>query len=699
MRQSPEFGCHVSNVVSCLERSRACEGDMMLPSNIPVTPTRNNTASIIAEYKTSVQSSYENVKEYNSRPGENVLLSERYTDLLMVECHRKPEEREEEIRSRGQSLQDILRSRSSEAYSPITVEQLFRPDDRGCIPKAVILQGHPGYGKSFTSQKIVLDWASGTLFKELFHLVLHLECKEINGISGECSLVDLLNYSTEDVLRDQKIKVLFLVDGFDELKVSLVDAGSALPKDPFTKAPVQATLKALLKGHILPQCKLLLTTRSTATMTLSSLVTDSQRFVDILGFTEDGVKDYFHSFFQDEHKADALFEYVRTNETLYTSCFIPVICWVTCTVFRAQERKGAQLTKELTNTSIYANFVSILPEHHSPSLSVSVPVLLSSLGRLAEKGMKEKCVLFTKKDVLSTVSDPECTVSHLTTGPFLCELSCKRVFRTEEMFSFMHLSFQEFFVALHYNLDQEGEKRLLCLLNSQQHWESQRQPVIQFLFGLVNKEMQNLEFLQSTLFSSYIRRHLEKWVLEKIADHKLVQSRLMFILYCLHELHEDEFVRTVMDNVGPLCFLYTPLTKVDCWVLRYCLLCCTTIKKLKLSECEMTAEMLRMLQPALSKCQVLSLDLEAVDDDDIWTFLSTLMKGHKLKKLSLDVVKGSLEDVGMFISSLADKHILTGQSNLYPRAPGHVNLALVIGVQNQRKCREMKALLVDGTLW
>ncbi|XP_063076080.1 NACHT, LRR and PYD domains-containing protein 12-like [Engraulis encrasicolus] len=580
-------------------------------TSTPTQPARErDTASIIAEYKTSVQSSYAKVKEYNSRPSESVLLSERYIKLQMVECHRRPEEREEEIRSRGKHLQQVLRSRSSEAYSPITVEQLFRPDDRGCIPKAVILQGHPGYGKSFTSQKIMLDWASGTLFKDLFHLVLHLDCKEINGISGECSLVDLLNYSTEDVLRDQKIKVLFLVDGFDELKVSLVDAGSALPKDPFTKAPVQATLKALLKGHILPQCKLLLTTRSTATMTLSSLVTDHcvQRFVDILGFTKEAVKDHFHKFFfTDEHKADVLFEYVRGNEILYTSCFIPVICWVTCTVFRAQERKGAQITKELeTNTSIYANFVSILLEHHSRSLSLSVPVLLSSLGRLAEKGMKEKCVLFTKKDVLSTVSDPECTVSHLTTGPFLCELIRKTVVRTEEMFSFMHLSFQEFFVALHYNLDQEGEKRLLCLLNSQQHWESQRQPVIQFLFGLVNKEMQNLEYLQSTPYTTSIRRHLEKWILEKVAE--LDKSSLTFILSCLHELHEEEFVGKAMHDLGTLSFQNTPLTRMDFWVLRYCLLCCTSespLASLDLWECGLTAEMLRMLQPALSKCQVL----------------------------------------------------------------------------------------------
>ncbi|XP_063076148.1 NACHT, LRR and PYD domains-containing protein 1 homolog [Engraulis encrasicolus] len=578
-----------------------------------------DTISIITEYKESIQSSYEKVKEYNSRPGENVLLTERYTELLMVERHREPEEKEKEMRARGEQHQEVLKSA---ANSKITVDQLFRPDDRGSVPKAVILQGNSGYGKSFTAQRIMLDWASGTLFKDSIDLVLHLKCKEINEIREECSLVDLLKYSpdftsdTADVLRDPKKKLLILVDGFDELRISVEDDKSPPPKDPFEKAPVQATMKALFKGHILRKCKLLLTTRSTATKKLSDLVTGSQRFVDILGFDEESVKDYFHRFFCDkvvdevfQCRADEVFQRVKNNETLYTACFIPVICWVTCTVFREQIQKGARITTELeTATSIFSHFVSTLHEHHSQDLSLSVPDLLSSLGQLAEKGMQEQRVLFSKKGVLSVVSDPDKV-------PFLCKFRVKKTVKQEEMFSFMHLSFQEFFTALHYSLDLDnGREKLKELLDSctqEDDWKSHRLPVIQFLFGLANAELrENLDALNLTPYISSIRSHLEEWI-KKIIQHVKNngdEDKTLFILNCLYELHEEEFVRKAMDEWGSLSFRFTSLTRMDCWVLCYCLLCCSTFKRLEFSHsCRLTDEILRMLQPALSKCEELRL--------------------------------------------------------------------------------------------
>ncbi|XP_063076155.1 NACHT, LRR and PYD domains-containing protein 1 homolog [Engraulis encrasicolus] len=584
-----------------------------------------DTTSIITEYKESIQSSYEKVKEYNRLPGENVLLTERYTELLMVECHREPGEKEKEMRARGEQHQEVLKSA---ANSKITVDQLFRPNDRGSAPKAVILQGNSGYGKSFTAQRIMLDWASGTLFKDSFDLVLHLKCKEINEIAEECSLVDLLKYSpdftsdTADVLRDPKKKLLILVDGFDELRISVEDDKSPPPKDPFEKAPVQATLKALLVGHILRKCKLLLTTRSTATKKLSDLVTGSQRFVDILGFDEESVKEYLHRFFCDKRRVDEVFQRVKNNETLYTACFIPIICWVTCTVFRDQIQEGAHITTELeTTTSIFSHFVSTLHEHHSQDLSLSVPDLLSSLGQLAEKGMQEKRVLFSKEGVLSVVSDPDKV-------PFLCKFLVKKKVKQEEMFSFMHLSFQEFFTALHYILDRDGEK-LKRLLKSytRGYWQSHRQPVIQFLFGLVNTEL--IDELGDPQLKRSIRSHLEEWIKKRIQHVKNNRDDnwTLFIFHCLYELHEKKFIGKAIDEWGSLSFQRTSLTRMDCWVLCYCLLCCSTFKRLEFNRCHLTDEMLRMLQPALSKCEELRLQVCNLTDSSC-SFLAAALRSN-----------------------------------------------------------------------
>ncbi|XP_031418589.2 NACHT, LRR and PYD domains-containing protein 1 homolog [Clupea harengus] len=575
----------------------------------PATPPQDpDHISKINEYKTSICSTYKKVKEYNSLSGESVLLADRYTELLIVETHRKQREREEEIRFRGEHHQQVLKTRASEAYNRITVDQLFKPDDRGDVPKAVILQGHSGHGKSFTVQKIMYDWASGKVFKDLFHLVLHLKCKEFNEISEECSLVDLLSYcpsftsETAEVLKDSKMKVLFLIDGFDELKFSFEETSTVPHKDPFREATVEATLGALLKGLVLPKCFLLVTTRSTASDKLSKLLSDSQRFTDILGFTEEGVNEYFQRFFKEELLAKKAFDCVRTNETLYTACFIPVICWITCTVFREQEEEGMDITKELeTTTSIFVHFVSILLEHHCQGLS-QPETLLRSLGQLAERGLQEHQVLFDEKSLSEAFPDPSQEKKY---NLFLCKFLLKKKVKQERMYSFMHLSFQEFFAALQYLMlenEEEALDKLQALLGNFECF----QPVVQFLFGLSNRGIDTHLIKQSR---PSIKARLQKWLLRVLKryrtnpwNHKEI---MLHILHCLYELHEEEFVREAMGVWGEVMFDRIPLTRTDCWVLLYCLQCCPTIGSLKLTKCNITAEKLRMLQPALSRCEEL----------------------------------------------------------------------------------------------
>ncbi|XP_041929053.1 NACHT, LRR and PYD domains-containing protein 1 homolog [Alosa sapidissima] len=581
---------------------RACERFLSLLKD--VEPGVCDHSPMIFNLKDWIYSQYKTVQEYNSLPGQDVLMTDRYTDLLIVQQHRQQKEREEEIRFRGVSLFS-----ARDAYQGTTVDQFFSPDDRGEVPKAVILQGHSGHGKSFTAQKIMLDWASGNLYQDRFELILHLRCKELNQVSRETSLVDLVNCSQtftpliSQKLKDSPKKVLFLIDGFDELRFTMNEINFSSVKDPFTPAPVEATLSALLKGSILLDCFLLVTTRPTAADTLSKLLKRPQRSTETLGFSEKGVEEYFQRFCQDEHIAEKAFSSVKTNHKLFTSCFIPVICWIVCTVFREQLKENSEVTELETTTSIFVDFVSTLLEHHCQHLSQPVPTLLRSLGQLAERGMLEQRVLFEKESVESKISD-------LATVPFLCKFLQKKTVRKKEMYSFMHLSFQEFFTALYYTFDQNEEKieELLSTINAYEA-KSHLLPVIQFLFGLSNtKVIENLEELELPCVSS-IRGQLEEWILHLIEQSKSSEETavMVFILHCLYELHEEEFVRRAMGDWSKIAFDSIPLTRTDCWALRYCLQCCPNIRSLQLTDSNITAEKLEMLQHELSRCEELRL--------------------------------------------------------------------------------------------
>ncbi|XP_062407312.1 NACHT, LRR and PYD domains-containing protein 1 homolog [Sardina pilchardus] len=617
--------------------------------------------SKIAEFKTSILTSCETVREYNSLPGQDVLLADRYTELLIIQRPRDPKEREEELRSRGDTHQQLFQSRASEKHSRIHLDQLFKPKDRRSGPRAVILQGHSGHGKSFTAQKIIHDWASELLFKDVI-LVFHLNCKELNLLSGEHSVVDLLRCDQEftpvilRILQDSPGKVLFVIDGFDELRFSLKEIDSVPPTHPSVRAPIEATLTALLKGIVLKQSLVLVTTRSTVSDKLSELKTP-HRFTEILGFSEDGVKEYFQRFFDNKELSDKAYEHVRTNETLFTSCFIPVICWIVCTVLREHLREQESvdaLGHFETTSSIFVHFINTLMKDHCEGSSQPDMTLLRSLGQLAERGIQEHRVLFDERTVSEEFPD-------LRKGnPFLCKFLIKKKVYRETMYSFMHLTFQEFFAALYILMDEKEAGRklqeLLQFPDEGDHFrllEENKRHVVRFLFGLSNN---NVHSLVKTHTWVAVRAQVKEWLLNLIKMERQHTDIPLFVLHCLYEIHEEEFVVQVIGSWGDIV-LNVNQKRTDCSVLLYCLHCCPSIRQMILHG--LTADNLRMLQPALNKCEELELNLEVLSDSDVDDLISALGESKRMGALRIMSLL-SAESVERILKALQINKYLAG---------------------------------------
>eukprot|EP00063_Salmo_salar_P021728 XP_013996563.1 PREDICTED: NACHT, LRR and PYD domains-containing protein 3-like isoform X2 [Salmo salar] len=606
------------------------------------------------KYKEFIRGEYATVQEYNSLPGEHVKLDDRYTEPLIIQKHRLQREREEEIRSRGQNFYLLMDQRDSETYKSTKVERLFDPDEHGDIQRTVILQGHSGTGKSFTTQKIMSDWAFGRLYKDRFDFVFHLRCKELNQATGRKSLMDLLNYNQssssmiKQVLCQSPERVLFLVDGFDELKFSLDVPKDTLPRDPWTQCSPEVTLSGLIRKQILHESFLLVATRSTALDKLNRVVKNPVRCAEILGFSKEGVEEYFQRFFKKEQHSQQAYDSVRKNETLFTACFIPVICWIICTVYREQFYEGTEMIQSLeTTTSIFVEFVATLLKHHCQDLGQSDLTILQGLGKLAEKGTEEQQVLFDHHSVSQTVSDP-------SKVPFLCKLLQKKRVSQTTMYSFMHLSFQEFFTALSYMLlgDEEAQGKVRELLSKVRRGKenSHLLPIVQFLFGIANKEVgKRLEDKKYISCSQGIWTQLKHFILEVIEKEKEdrnaidyhISSMWLFAFHCLYELHVDDFVKKAMNTYTEFNLTHITLTKTDCWVLKYCFQHCKCIERLILNLCKLTADKIKILLPALEKCQHLELQVDGLADDDLDDLLTALGEG---KSLELDLSENNFSD-------------------------------------------------------
>ncbi len=474
----------------------------------------------------------------------------------------------------------------------------------------VILQGDSGSGKSFIAQKIMLDWASEA--SKNLYVVFNLRCEELMCVSEEMNLIELLSYScslTSDqisqMLQHSPEKVLFIIDGFDELRLTQDIYDMSANTDPLQKAPPEVILCSQLRRYLIPKSKLLVTTRTKNT--LNKLLKGQPCFTEIMGFSEKKVETYFQRFFSKEYDC------MRTNKTLLTACTIPVICWIVSEMFRV----GADVTSGLeTTTSIFADFVSTLLEHHCQGLSQSVPTLLRSLGQLAERGMLEQQVLFDEKNVNEIISDPD-------GNPFLCRFLSKRIIHQETMFTFMYHIFQEFFTALYYVLldEEESQRKVRELLHTVERgwalscWSDRDfstadvevrqskllQPVILFLCGLCTKEWIPSFFEKHNMAVSVnIETQLKEWI--GTYSQRYQNEHMLFILHCLYELHEKSFIRKVLEKLVLIDLSNSPLKMTDCCALKYCLQCCEYIRNLKLL---VTSDNLKMLIPELYQCKEL----------------------------------------------------------------------------------------------
>ncbi|XP_065118222.2 NACHT, LRR and PYD domains-containing protein 1 homolog isoform X1 [Paramisgurnus dabryanus] len=539
-------------------------------------------------------------------------------------------------------------------------------------PLAVILQGSSGSGKSSIAQRIMLDWASGKYLAK-FYLVFHLKCEELMCFSEEMSLIDLLSWSCSltsneiiQMLQRFSLKVLFIIDGFEELRFTQDITYTPPPTDLHQKAPPEVSVCVLLKGQILPDSFLLVTTRSSATQRLNNLINRPQCCTNtIVGFPKKKIEEYFQKFFQDEELFRKAYESVNLNETLLTVCSIPVICWIICTIIRERFNDGADITSGLeTTTSIYVEFVSTLLEHHGQGLNESVPNLLRSLGQLAERGMLKQQVLFDEKTIQETVQDP-------VNNPFLNKFLLERRIKQETMFRFVHLSFQKFFTALYFVLldEDESQKKVRELLHTvERGWalsswsaaefsnrdseirkSNQLQSEILFLCGLCKNETIDSFFKKHNVTVSInIETQMKEWIHQ--CSLRYQHENMMFILHCLYELHERSFIGKVLGDLVLIDLSNISLNKTDCWVLRFCFQCCERIRNLRLN---VTSDHLKILQPALCSCEELWLIFDHISDD-VGDFILALGDGKIMNQLMIKVDKNKNRSCPEIIGSVKD---------------------------------------------
>ncbi|XP_029812201.1 NACHT, LRR and PYD domains-containing protein 6 isoform X2 [Suricata suricatta] len=554
------------------------------------------------KYREHVLQQHAKVKERNAR---SVKINKRFTKLLIAREGAAPVAGAPEPAEEPQPQ----RARRSDTH---TFSRLFGRDEEGQRPLTVLLQGPAGIGKTMAAKKILYDWAAGKLYHDQVDFAFFLPCRELLERPGACSLAGLVldqcprRSAPVGLMLSRPERLLFILDGADELPPPGPTEGAPCT-DPFEEAEGARVLSGLMGKTLLPGARLLVTARATAPGRLQSRLCSPQ-CAEVCGFSDKDKKKYFHKFFRDEWVAERAYRSVKENETLFALCFVPFVCWIVCTVLHQQLQLGQDLSRtSKTTTSVYLLFIASLLSPAPTADGPQVQQELRKLCRLAREGLLGHRAHFTEKD-LERLELHGSKVQML----FLSKKELPGVLETEVTYQFMDQSFQEFFAALSYLLEDKGNLRaptdsVGALLQADAEQRGHLTLTTRFLFGLLNTErMRDIKHHFGCVVSEHVKQDVLRWMQdqghqraalegtketeapegsEELEEEEGELNYPLELLYCLYETQEDAFVRQALRGLPELVLERVRLSRMDVVVLSYCVRCCPEGQALRLASC------------------------------------------------------------------------------------------------------------------
>ncbi|XP_036376394.1 NACHT, LRR and PYD domains-containing protein 12-like [Megalops cyprinoides] len=516
--------------------------------------------------------------EGTSKQGHDIHLNNIYTELYITEGESGHINSEHEVRQ-------IETASKETKQSAIKCNNIFKPlpgQDKSI--RIVLTNGVSGIGKTVSVQKFILDWAEGKANQDV-HFIFPLPFRELNLMGKEnYSLIQLIEYffpemkEFESILNDQ-YKVLFIFDGLDECRLQLDFKNSRNCCDITASTSVDVLLTNLIKGNLLPSALLWITTRPAAANQIHSEHIYQVRHTEVRGFNDPQKEEYFRKRFSDQNLASRIITHIKSSRSLYIMCHIPVFCWLAATVLgkMMSESESGEIPKTLTQ--MYTHFLVIqmtIKNQKYPGKtetnSVLKKELILKLGKLAFQQLEKGNLIFYEEDLKE--SDIDVNEASVRSGV------CTELFREEagmemKVYSFVHLSIQEYLAALYVFLSYRNSNRnvmdrsfhggffrliprskLALLLKTAVKLALQSENghldlFLRFLLGLSLDSNQTLlrGLLTQRGSSSQSIKKTVQYIKDKIRENPSPE-RSINLFHCLNELNDHSLVEEIQSYLS-----------------------------------------------------------------------------------------------------------------------------------------------------